>query len=264
MTDRDGQGVTWDVENRPTDISNESYVYDGDGNRILKTVGTDTYIYVNKYYEKKISAVTTITTSYYLGDRLIAQREGTTLRYVHQDHLSGTSVMSDSSGALISGVKFSAFGETLSGSVPTDKLFTGQRKDGTGLYYYGARYYDPGIGRFISADTASPKPRDPQSLNKYSYCFNNPLKFNDPTGHWPNLASIWKSTTKAVSAGVNFVKAHADLIQTALGIIGMIPIIGDVVDITTWYRFPDDGGLCRCGTVFNVRHPDCWERCGGS
>ena len=164
------------------------------------------------------STVTTITTSYYLGDRLIAQREGTTLRYVHQDHLSGTSVMSDSSGALISGVKFSAFGETLSGSVPTDKLFTGQRKDGTGLYYYGARYYDPGIGRFLSADTVVPQnpqagneiigtltvsssgpiPRplntnqgqsqmnyDPQCLNRYSYVLNNPLKYVDSNGQNP-------------------------------------------------------------------------------
>jgi RHS repeat-associated protein len=67
----------------------------------------------------------------------------------------------------------------------TDKKFTGQRLDQTGLYYYGARYYDAGIGRFISPDTIAPNPMNPQSLNRYSYCLNNPLRYKDPTGHWP-------------------------------------------------------------------------------
>jgi RHS repeat-associated protein len=66
----------------------------------------------------------------------------------------------------------------------TNKLFTGQRLDTTGLYYYNARYYDPTIGRFISADTMVPNPANPQSFNRYSYCLNNPLKYNDPTGHY--------------------------------------------------------------------------------
>jgi RHS repeat-associated protein len=64
-----------------------------------------------------------------------------------------------------------------------DKLFTGQRLDSTGLYYYGARYYDATIGRFISADTIVPDPANPQAYNKYSYCINNPLSCIDPSGH---------------------------------------------------------------------------------
>jgi RHS repeat-associated protein len=64
---------------------------------------------------------------------------------------------------------------------------TGQRQDGTGLYYYGARYYGPEIGRFISPDTMVSNPTNPQSLNRYSYCLNNPLKYIDPSGHrWIN------------------------------------------------------------------------------
>jgi RHS repeat-associated protein len=63
----------------------------------------------------------------------------------------------------------------VTGSLDTDKLFTGQRFDDSGLYFYNARYYDATIGRFISADSIAPDPFDPQSLNRYTYCLNNPL-----------------------------------------------------------------------------------------
>ena len=65
-----------------------------------------------------------------------------------------------------------------------DMLFTGQRLDETGLYYYNARYYDPTIGRFISADTFAQNFTNPQNLNRYSYVLNNPLRYTDPTGWW--------------------------------------------------------------------------------
>ena len=80
-------------------------------------------------------------------------------------------------------MKYAPFGATIVGSVTTDKKFTGQRLDDTGLYYYNARYYDPTIGRFISADTVVQSPYNPQTLNRYSYCLNNPLKYTDPSGH---------------------------------------------------------------------------------
>ena len=55
--------------------------------------------------------------------------------------------------------------------------------DQTGLYFYNARYYDATIGRFISPDSIVPNPANPQSLNRYSYCLNNPLRYTDPSGH---------------------------------------------------------------------------------
>lgn len=69
------------------------------------------------------------------------------------------------------------------GNLATDRLFTGQRLDGTGLYYYGARFYDPTIGRFISADSIVQTLYGPQTLNRYSYVTNNPLRYADPSGH---------------------------------------------------------------------------------
>jgi RHS repeat-associated protein len=62
--------------------------------------------------------------------------------------------------------------------------FTGQEEDAeTGLLYFNAKYYDPEIGRFISADTMVPDPENSQSFNKYMYVRGNPLRYIDPTGN---------------------------------------------------------------------------------
>ncbi len=156
-----------------------------------------------------------VTTYYYLGEKMIAQRKGTTLSYIHEDHLTGTSVTSNSSGTQTSSIKYYPYGDrrNSTGTIPTDKQFTGQRLDSTGLYYYGARYYDPTVGRFISPDpithseplpigqiikgltvcstnvqyfsgqTRNPSIVNPQEHNRYSYALNNPLRYTDPDGH---------------------------------------------------------------------------------
>jgi RHS repeat-associated protein len=61
---------------------------------------------------------------------------------------------------------------------------SGQRRDASaGLLFYNARYYDPTIGRFISADTMVPNPINPQDLNRFTYARNNPVRYTDPSGH---------------------------------------------------------------------------------
>ncbi len=85
------------------------------------------------------------------------------------------------------------------GSVTSNYKFTDQELDPeTGLYNYNARLYDPIIGRFISPDTIVQAPYDPQTLNRYSYCRNNPLIYVDPSGHgffkW--LKRQWKRFRK--------------------------------------------------------------------
>jgi RHS repeat-associated protein len=92
------------------------------------------------------------------------------------------------------------------GTIATDKLFTGQRLDSTGLYYYNARYYDPSIGRFISADPTVPDANNPQGFNRYSYVANNPLKYIDPTGHgaWEETARWFQWSWWDISCKVNY------------------------------------------------------------
>jgi RHS repeat-associated protein len=64
-------------------------------------------------------------------------------------------------------------------------LYTGKEKDSSGLYYYGARYYDPEIGRFITRDTQKGVIWNSQSLNRFTYCYNNPMCYADPDGRAP-------------------------------------------------------------------------------
>ncbi len=62
--------------------------------------------------------------------------------------------------------------------------YTGQKEVvSIGPYYYGARYYDPSIGRFITEDTYPGELAKPQSQNLYVYVMNNPLRYVDPTGN---------------------------------------------------------------------------------
>jgi RHS repeat-associated protein len=84
------------------------------------------------------------------------------------------------------GESLEGVGETRlsTGTIFTDKLFTGQREmAGLGIYHYGARFYSPKLGRFLSPDTIIPGAANPQAYNRYSYVLGNPLRYIDPTGH---------------------------------------------------------------------------------
>ena len=88
-------------------------------------LGGQTILYINKYYEVNLTTGNA-TSYYYHGSRLAAMSENSTLRYVHQDHLTGTALVTDTTGASLGAMKYYPFGGTRSGSVPTDKKFTGR------------------------------------------------------------------------------------------------------------------------------------------
>ncbi len=106
------------------------------------------------------------------------------------NHLGSSSVITDDTGNTKETIDYHPFGtyrirQDLDPSFPdTNYTFTGQEDDdGTGLYNYNARLYDPELGRFISADSIIPEPGNLQAFNRYSYCVNNPLVYVDPSGH---------------------------------------------------------------------------------
>ncbi len=102
--------------------------------------------------------------------------------YYHPDHLGSTSLITDANGNVVEQTFYSPFGELLGGGTAENKLYTGQFKDLTGQYYYGARYYKPGTGQFIKPDLLIQFIYNPQSMNRYSYSWNNPYKYKDDSG----------------------------------------------------------------------------------
>ena len=108
--------------------------------------------------------------------------------YYHTDHLGSSNVLTDRSGNVVQHYEYGTFGQTTyqnnTSAFPVSNRYTGQiADDETGLLYYGGRYYDPQLGRFIQPDPTVPDPTDSQSLNRYSYCRNNPLNATDPSGY---------------------------------------------------------------------------------
>ena len=107
------------------------------------------------------------------------------LQFILGDHLGSSSVIADPSGALLSSQGYMPWGENRFGSVGTEYQYTGQYRDKLiGLYYYGARWYDSALSRFVQADTIVPEQmQGVQAWDRYAYVNNNPLKYTDPSGH---------------------------------------------------------------------------------
>lgn len=107
------------------------------------------------------------------------EASGSTYSYL-VDALGSTQALTDSTGTLTTQYTYDPYGQTSSsGSASVNnQQYTGRENDGTGLYYYRARYYQPGFGRFISGD-----PTDlAGGINTYGYVRGNLISRVDPLG----------------------------------------------------------------------------------
>ena len=205
------------------------------------------------------TAPTTVSKQYgYKGGRLLMTAEGITLKWLVQDHLGSTRLELNASGNVASRHDYLPFGGELyaglrqSGGAGmyayeqpvsgTRQRFTGKERDNeTGLDYFGARYFSSVQGRFTSSDEFTGGPTelfaavaahnptfyadlfDPQSLNKYSYCLNSPLKFIDPDGHQATVSdslaiSIILPTPRGIDSAKGIAKSVANVLIGASNI----------------------------------------------
>jgi RHS repeat-associated protein len=199
MTSRTEGGVTYtqvfDAENRLVSVTvngqTTQFVYDSDGHLVKKIQPDNSRtLYIGGVYEVNKNASGTVTgaTTYYPAAG--AMRVNGTLYYALKDQVNSASVVLNASGNVTGEQRYYPFGETrvTSGSLFTDRLYTGQRQMANlGLYHYNARFYSPKLGRFISADTIVPGAGDAKAFDRYAYAGNNPILYNDPSGHEPNV-----------------------------------------------------------------------------
>jgi RHS repeat-associated protein len=192
MTSRsvNGQNLTlnYDAENRlvaVTGAATANFYYDADGKQVKSVVGGVATYYVGNHYEVKNSVVTKY---YFAGATRLAVRTSGTLFFLLGDHLGSSSVTTDANGVKTASALYKAFGESRYsvGDLKTDYRFTGQRVEASlgGIYFFQSRWFDPSLGRFMSPDTIVPTgSQGTQAWDRYAFVNNNPVRYNDPTGH---------------------------------------------------------------------------------
>jgi RHS repeat-associated protein len=106
---------------------------------------------------------------------------------IPRDRLGSQAITTDAKGSKISEVRYYPWGGDRYNAYTSSTMFrfTGQRTEfGLGLYYYGARWYDSYLNRWIQPDPIIPEPNDFQSFDRYAYALNNPVRYTDPSGYF--------------------------------------------------------------------------------
>jgi RHS repeat-associated protein len=165
----------------------------------------------------------------------------------------------DASGEPLSQNRYKPFGEVrdisgVTNITETDFGYTGQRNIADiGLMDYNARFYSPTLMRFTQPDTIVPELFNPQAWNRYSYAYNNPISFNDPSGHCPavlqDICEWIEEKIQSVTSWWNEVAYNhcAMSIDSQCGVLG--PSISPpspaeaVKDIVTEYTKNSAGGI---------------------
>jgi RHS repeat-associated protein len=249
-----------------------NYTYDENGQRIFKSVTAGSTIktyYPNQYTEKENGI---FRDRIYLGDTNIATIKNGTIYYNHADQLGSSSIETNAAGQIVESLDYYPFGsvrldEKTSGYEDNHK-YTGKELDEeTNLYYYGARYYNGKIGRFVSEDPAylavGDKNKikqitgqelqqylsDPQGLNNYSYVKNNPLIAIDPNGEWveyiigeKNTVALgnWANNLYDNNSVARYAMDHPYQTGAVMGVVGGALVAGGIVAA---------GGSITCGIL---------------
>jgi RHS repeat-associated protein len=184
------------------------YHYDADGTRVVKNAGPQ-HIYPNQYFSERNG---TGFKHVYAGETRLATKTvkpapayENHIFYFHADHLGSSGYVTDEHAGLTEHVEYFASGETWvmehpGQPTPVPYRFGAKELDEeTGLYYHGARYYnprtsvwqstDPILGSYLDGKPAGGV-QNSANLALYSYAHNNPVKYTDPDGLAPDPVTL--------------------------------------------------------------------------
>ena len=207
QTNRPGAVVSYNALDRAETVNNGSGVshltYDAFGMRVRRKTlagwqNTDTTIQIGDFEQVSALKRATVQRVYVKANGttvavVSADPKGRTVRYLHQDHLGSPAIVSNVNGVAQARLYFDSFGQVRSGSWSGPKTrvslhgmsegFTGHSHDDV-LDWINmvGRDYDPTLARFLTPDPIISHPGYSQSLNRFSYVWNNPLRLVDPSG----------------------------------------------------------------------------------
>ena len=208
-----------------------SFVYGPDRARIAQTIdaGSErTFItYVGGLFERHKNADTSVPVqqkhhivaggTVAIFTKVLDANEATNVvDYLLRDHIGSVDLVTDQNGAVEENLSFDAWGKRRNTDWRASTLdlvsnftrrgFTGhEHLEEVGLIHMNGRVYDPTLGRFLSPDPFVQAPTNGQSLNRYSYVFNNPLSFTDPSGFF-GLGGFFKKIGGAIKSVTKFAK----------------------------------------------------------
>ncbi|MEG4294831.1 RHS repeat-associated core domain-containing protein, partial [Microcoleus sp. C2C3] len=169
---------------------NVAYQYNAQGIRVGKVVdGVETRYLIDDELQpysqvlEECDAAGNPKNSYVYGYDLVGKLQGSQPSFYHADGLGSTRLATNNLGAVTDSYAYDAYGNLIAATGVSSNayLFAGEQRDSeTGLDYLRARYYDPLVGRFVSADAYEGTLNDPMSLHDYQYAHANPVVNTDP------------------------------------------------------------------------------------
>ena len=123
--------------------------------------------------------------------------------YYQYDGHGSVVQLTDATGTVIKNYDYDAFGNDIVQSYDDANPFRYSGEyfdDETDLYYLRARYYWPSLGQFTQEDTYRGEPNNPNSLNLYTYCYNDPVQYVDRSGNTPEVLLDVASLTYSAKA----------------------------------------------------------------